>query len=284
MLSTDIPAQFPIPFGNSAGGGYIRAIPTASQIGIHAGYASLTDGFVPLNMTPIGAGGVPPFGQDMNGLMKQTTAWARWVGVGGPVTYDATQQTAIGGYPKGAVVFSATTFGLQWLSTAENNVTNPDAAGAGWQAWGPQGSSYYNAGGTANALTVTTFPASASYRNGQAFYVKILAVNTGAATLDAGGGAKAINNQNGSPLVAGDLVAGSTVLVVFDATTDHWRVVGPILNIHGQTLNTNPAALDEFLMWNVTTSAYQKTTGGAIAGLAAVSTDSQKLTLFLGCM
>ena len=61
MLASAIPIKFPIPFGNSAGGGYIRPIPQASQIGIANGAASLTDGFPPLNFLPLGSGGVPPF-------------------------------------------------------------------------------------------------------------------------------------------------------------------------------------------------------------------------------
>ena len=65
MLASQIPTKFSVPFANSAGGSYIRAIPTASQIGIVDGAASLTDGFPPLNFLTLGAGGIPPFGQDM---------------------------------------------------------------------------------------------------------------------------------------------------------------------------------------------------------------------------
>lgn len=131
MQSSDIPSKFQIPFANSAGAGYIRPVPKASQIGITNGAASLTDGFPPLTFQPVASGGVPPFGQDMNGLLYQMTAWERWTGAGGPVAYDATFQTAIGGYPKGAQLLSAggTTI---WVSTTENNMTNPDTGGAGW--------------------------------------------------------------------------------------------------------------------------------------------------------
>lgn len=125
MKAVDIPAKFPIPFANNAGGSYIWTIPEASQIGITDGRASLFDGFVPLNFIPVGAGGVPPFGKDFNGLLYQSTAWDRWASVGGPVMYDAVQAAAIGGYPKGAVVqaSSGTNF---WLSTADDNATDPD--------------------------------------------------------------------------------------------------------------------------------------------------------------
>lgn len=129
MQASSIPAKFPIPFAKNAGSGYIRTIPEASQIGIQAGAASLNDGYPPTTMT---VGGTPPFGQDMNGILNLVTAWNQWQQAGGPIPYDATFQTAIGGYPKGAIVESATTSGKFWMSTADNNATNPDASGAGW--------------------------------------------------------------------------------------------------------------------------------------------------------
>lgn len=135
MQSSNVPAKFNIPWAASAGGAYIRPIPQASQIGVNDGYASLTDGFVPLNMTPEASGGVPPFGQDMNGILKQISQWSQWQSAGGPVAWDSTFSAAIGGYPLGAVVASATTQGLAYLSLTENNVTNPDTGGAGWKAF-----------------------------------------------------------------------------------------------------------------------------------------------------
>lgn len=140
MLAADVPSKYNIPFGNSAGAGFIRPIPQASQIGIEAGSASLTDGFPPVTFLAVGAGGTPPWGADFNGLLNQETKWSQWFSAGGPVAYDSAFQTAIGGYPKGAIIASATTFGVLWFSTTDNNVTNPDASGAGWAALSPYGS------------------------------------------------------------------------------------------------------------------------------------------------
>lgn len=130
MLSSGIPAKFPIIWGASAA--YINAIPTTSQIGINNGFASLPDGFVPLNQTPVAAGGVPPRIQDLNGILNELSAWSQWYQAGGPLPYDSTFQSAVGGYPGGAVVGSVTTAGTYWRSTADNNTTNPDTGGAGW--------------------------------------------------------------------------------------------------------------------------------------------------------
>ena len=131
MQSSQIPSKFQIPFANGAGSGYIRQIPVASQISITPGAASLTDGFPPLTFIPEGSGGIPPFGQDMNGILNEITAWIQWGNAGAPVIYDATFSAAIGGYPKGTILTSAAG-GSWWLSTAENNATDPDTGGAGW--------------------------------------------------------------------------------------------------------------------------------------------------------
>lgn len=132
MQSTDIPTRFTKVFAANAAGAYIRQVPVPSQIGIQDGAASFTDGFVPDNFLPIAGGGVPPFGQDFNGLLKVVTAWEQWLQAGGPITYNSAFATAINGYPKGATLASAVTPGLQWTSTAENNLTNPDTGGANW--------------------------------------------------------------------------------------------------------------------------------------------------------
>src|SRR5258708_20811739 len=87
-------------FARPAGGGFIRPIPQASQIGINPGFASLTDGFVPLNGQPVASGGIPPFEQDMNGILNQISLWCQWLEAGGPVYYDATFSTGgSGGVP-----------------------------------------------------------------------------------------------------------------------------------------------------------------------------------------
>lgn len=132
MKRADIPTKFSIPFANAAGASFVRNVPVASQIGITNGAASLTDGFPPLNATPRASGGVPPFIQDMNGILRQSTNWLRWVSAGGPIQYDAAFQTSIGGYPRGALVASTTVDGLFWYCTTDDNLSNPNTGGAGW--------------------------------------------------------------------------------------------------------------------------------------------------------
>ena len=126
MQDSGVPPKIPLPFANGAGGPYINAIPLASQIGITNGAASYTDGFPPLTFVSLSAGGSGPFGKDFNGLLNQVTAGLQWAQAGGPWKYDGTFATQIGGYPQGAIIASASTFGLFWLSTADNNTVNPD--------------------------------------------------------------------------------------------------------------------------------------------------------------
>lgn len=127
MQQSDAPTRFNIPWANSAVSPYVRTIPQASQIGIQNCAASLTDGFPPLTFVPASAGGCPPVGADFNGILKQITQWSRWGSAGGPVFYNSAFSTAIGGYPKGAMLQSAILVGRVWLSTADNNATDPDA-------------------------------------------------------------------------------------------------------------------------------------------------------------
>ena len=139
MLASSIPTKIVLPFANNAGGAYINVVPVASQIGITNGAASFYDGFPPNTFIALAAGGAGPFGKDFNGLLNVMSAWERWYCAGGPVTYDSAFQmtSQVGGYPNGAVVASATTAGLYWRSTADNNTTNPDSGGAGWVSFFP---------------------------------------------------------------------------------------------------------------------------------------------------
>jgi hypothetical protein len=130
MKSSDIPTKIQLPFGASAGGSYIRPIPVPSQIPTTPGAASYTDGFPPLCFEQIALGGVPPAGQDFNGVLNAISALSRWFISGAPVLYDATFQTAIGGYPQGAIVQHASSESQLWVSTADDN-TNALSAGGG---------------------------------------------------------------------------------------------------------------------------------------------------------
>lgn len=126
MDSNSAPGKILIPFANTGGKNTIPVTPNPTP-----GGASYTDGFPPLTRTPIAAGGIPPSGQDMNGVLFDATAVARWVCLGGLFEFDAAMSAQIGGYPKGSHLLSADETVI-WLNTVENNTANPDTVGTGW--------------------------------------------------------------------------------------------------------------------------------------------------------
>lgn len=173
-----IPSKFPIPWGNSAGSAYIRNIPQASQIGITNCAASLTDGFPPLTFVPASAGGCPPFGQDMNGILRQATQWLRWQGAGAPVPYDSSFSSSIGGYPKGTILAKAATVGCWWLSLIDNNASNPDTGGANWLGYCLSGPSQRN---SAYSTAIGGYPKGSVLLNASTqtnFWISTVAANT----------------------------------------------------------------------------------------------------------
>lgn len=215
MLVSSIPAKFPIVWAASAGGGYVRTIPVASQIGINDGWASLTDGFPPLNFLPLGSGGVPPFGQDMNGILKEISAWSQWAQAGGGIPWDSSFSSQIGGYPKGATVGSPSTIGVSYLNLADNNGSNPESAPANWAGSSP--AFFGDCGGTGNALTATL---ALQYLRGQLFIVKNIAGSNSVTnpTFDPGSGAKTITDRRGNALSIGDLPSGGYLMLDADGT------------------------------------------------------------------
>jgi hypothetical protein len=133
MQSANIPVKITVTWGASAPAGDITyPMPVPSQISITPGRASFTDGFPPDNFLPPGGGGVPPFGQDFNGIVSQITRWTQWQNAGAQILYDPSFSSAVGGYPKWAMLANAATPGLFWVSTVENNTSDPDTGGANW--------------------------------------------------------------------------------------------------------------------------------------------------------
>ena len=129
MQLSNAPAQIVEAWATA--GSKTNPIPVPSQVGITPGAASWTTGFPPLCDTPLLSGGIPPSMQDMNGGLYQMSAVDVWMCAGGGFPYNSAFSASIGGYPKGARVLMASGNGY-WVSTTDNNVTDPDTGGAGW--------------------------------------------------------------------------------------------------------------------------------------------------------
>lgn len=127
MQSTAIPTRLTTRWAQGANSSYVRDIP-ASDSGLPTGQASLNLGFPPVTALPIASGGIPPDIRDMNGILRTVSDWTRWVASGGPVPYDAAFATAIGGYPKGAILASSSLNGTYWFNGVDNNLSDPDGA------------------------------------------------------------------------------------------------------------------------------------------------------------
>lgn len=124
------------PFGSAAADPqYITLpIPETTQVGVLVGAASFEDGFPPATMSdPETEGGVPPFGQDMNGVLYMVTVYCALMQAGQRVPYNALAMAAFGGYAVGAEL-SSTTPGRVWKNLLDANANDPDVDATGWYA------------------------------------------------------------------------------------------------------------------------------------------------------
>ena len=126
MNRSDAPTKQPTPF--AVNGPREPILPTTPAGDNTASYDS---GFPPITMTLKSAGGLPPKGQDMNQILFELSSLSRWFSTGAINSYDSVFATSIGGYPKGAVVLGSDAQ-TRYISTTDNNLTNPNTGGAGW--------------------------------------------------------------------------------------------------------------------------------------------------------
>ena len=179
--------------------------------GITPGAASYTDGFPPLCATPVASGGIPPSKADMNGILYGMSAVDVWMCAGGGFPYNSAFSTAIGGYPKGARVLMASGNGY-WVSTTDNNVTDPDTGGAGW------------ASADENAITALTGDVTAT------------GPGSAAATLAASGvTAGSYNGANITVDVKGRVTAAATGIPTFTGTSGYQLLPGGLILQWGTT-------------------------------------------------
>ena len=229
MLASAIPYKFSVPWASAAAAGYLTtSIPASTS----SPAASQALGFPPATATPVGAGGTPPSIADVNGALNYESLWSQWYQAGAPVGYDATFSSAIGGYPLGAILPAASTLGASWLSTADNNTSNPDTGGGGWRFIPPAAWSetiWIDTGGiNAAAITLVPVPASLAALAGVRLQIKSVATNTGATNLTINGlTAVAERNPDGTALNPGQIVTGGIYSVAYDGTVAQLAI--PIL-------------------------------------------------------
>ncbi len=125
-MSVPEPSKILTPWATS---GLKNTIPPAANP--VTGNAGFDQGFPAINMTAKEAGGIPPFGQDFNGILFSITEILRYVQAGGLPSFSAPLASAVGGYGKGAIVVGSDGFTV-FQNTIDGNTTNPSSGGAGW--------------------------------------------------------------------------------------------------------------------------------------------------------
>lgn len=132
MNSSDTPSRIIKAFGVN---GLKNTIPVDSSTTTdNNGVATFDKGFPPVTMQPLSAGGIPPSGKDMNGVLYSTTIQQQWQNAGMTYPFSQDFSDAVSGYPKGAIVPSSVYTG-QWLNLNEANGTSPESptgANTGW--------------------------------------------------------------------------------------------------------------------------------------------------------
>lgn len=100
MKSTDIIKPTPLiaPIANE---GLKTSIPDSAT---GSNYASIEEGFPEITMKAPADGGLPPWGQDFNGMFYLMSSQTCFLQNGGQITFDQNVSNKIGGYPEGAIL------------------------------------------------------------------------------------------------------------------------------------------------------------------------------------
>ena len=231
----------PVPFASQGDKNTIPVTPSTETR--QTNYASYQKGFPPVTMTPLVAGGLPPQGMDMNGILFALSSSIGFAQSGGLPTFNADFASTIGGYPLGAVLQS-NDGASAYVSTIANNTTDfnssPESIGTSWLPWAgdaAKGSSLYIAvgEGTSDAITATFDPAITELTNGLVVFVRALASNaTTTPTFNPDGlGATTITKGTYQPLAVGDIAGnGYWMILQYDSTQNKWVLQNPATGIN----------------------------------------------------
>lgn len=239
----------PVPFASQGDKNTIPVTPS-TETG-QTNYASYQKGFPPVTMTPLVAGGLPPQGMDMNGILFALSSSLGFSQSGGLPTFNADFASTIGGYPLGAVLQS-NDGASAYVSTIANNTTDfnesPESIGTSWLPWAgdaAKGSSLYIAvgEGTSDAITATFDPAITELTNGLVVFVRALASNATTTPTFSPDGLTATTITKGTyqPLAIGDIAGnGYWMILQYDSTQGKWVLQNPATGINIVIPSTMP--------------------------------------------
>ena len=107
--------------------GQKNVIPEKYETSMESNQATWDQGFGQITMLPVSAGGLPPKGQDFNGILNQMCETIVHISKGGIFKFSADYAEAINGYPKGATLQSEDEK-RHYQSLIDNNKVNFNTA------------------------------------------------------------------------------------------------------------------------------------------------------------
>lgn len=103
--------------------GQKNVIPENYETSMDSNQATWDQGFGQITMLPVAAGGLPPKGQDFNGILNQISENIVYQSQGGRFKFSPESAESIGGYPKGAILQSDDEK-KEYQSLIDNNKVN----------------------------------------------------------------------------------------------------------------------------------------------------------------
>lgn len=103
--------------------GQKNVIPENYEASMDSNQATWEQGFGQITMLPVAAGGLPPKGQDFNGILNQISENIVYQSQGGRFKFSPEYAESIGGYPKGAILQSDDEK-KEYQSLIDNNKVN----------------------------------------------------------------------------------------------------------------------------------------------------------------
>ena len=245
-MSITTPVLIPVPFCNSGNKATIPVnTPTSPD---EANYASYEAGFPPITMIPTEANGIPPRGVDFNGILYVISSNIQNWNAGVQMKFNSDFCTAIGGYPRGAVL-QANDNNASYVSAIDNNTgdfnSNPELIGTDWLLYGGGRNSirFAVAGGSSDIITVTYENPVTELTDGMIVCFQATAANatTTPSFNPDGFGAVTIVKGANQPLSEGDISGeGYLAILQYSAAWSKWVLQNPATGINIVIPSTMP--------------------------------------------
>lgn len=121
--------------------GQKNVIPENYETSMDSNQATWDQGFGQITMLPVAAGGLPPKGQDFNGILNQISENIVYQSQGGRFKFSPEYAESIGGYPKGAILQSDDEK-KEYQSLIDNNKVNFNTTSNISSSWELVGAKY----------------------------------------------------------------------------------------------------------------------------------------------